>query len=68
RLCIQHYGGEETSHILASPPPGYDRSKYTHSPYSGEITMPKSKAEMNANPVGNEMQEVNWVWPEASRS
>ncbi len=68
RLCLQHYGEEETSHILASPPPGYDRSKYTHSPYSGEITMPKRKAEMNANPVGNEMQEVNWIWPEASRA
>lgn len=68
RLCIQHYSGEETSHILVSPPPGYDGNKYTHSPYSGEITMPKSKAEMNANPVGNEMQEVNWVWPEASRA
>ncbi|MCZ2074928.1 MAG: FAD-dependent oxidoreductase [Bryobacteraceae bacterium] len=68
RLCIQHYGGEETSHILASPPPGYDKSKYLHSSYSGEITMPKSKAEMNANPVGNEMQEINWVWPEASRA
>ncbi len=67
RLCIKHFpAGSGTRHVLASPPPGYDKSAYVHSAYTGEITMPGNKAEMNANPVGNEMQERNWAWPEAT--
>lgn len=67
RLCIKHYQSG-TGHILTSPPPGYDKSKYVHAAYTGEITMPGNKAEMNVNPVGNELQEVNYEWPDASPS
>jgi len=69
RLCIQHYPPEAGNrHLLTAPPPGYDRTRYVHTTYTGELTMPGNKAEMNANPLGNEMQEINWEWPEASRA
>ncbi len=66
RLCIKQYP-DGAGHLLASPPPGYDPAQYRYA--SGEMrpTMPGSKTEMNKNPVGNEMQEVNWKWPCASR-
>ena len=30
--------------------------------------VPNGKAEMNANPIGNELQQINWAWPEADRA
>ncbi len=69
RLSIQHYRPEEgDAHILKTPPPGYDPTKYEHTGYGGGIGVPHRKAEMNANPIGNELQEVNWTWPEATRA
>jgi hypothetical protein len=69
RLCIRHYGPEDGDrHILKTPPPGYDKSQYLLAGHVPDITMPGRKGEMNANPVGNEMQEVNWSWPEADRA
>ncbi len=69
RLCIKNYTAiDGRSHILAAPPPGYNKEKYIHSAYTGQPIMPGAKAELNVNPVGNEMQEVNWVWPEATRN
>ncbi|MCX6623493.1 MAG: FAD-dependent oxidoreductase [Acidobacteria bacterium] len=68
RLCIKHYPeGSGSAHLLASPPPGYDPKQFEHASDELHITMPGNKAEMNKNPIGNEMQEVNWGWPEASR-
>lgn len=68
RLNIKNYGlPDSRSHLLASPPPGYHKSHYEPSAYSGRPGMPNQKAEMNVHPIGNEMQEVNWVWPDASR-
>ncbi|MGV3557392.1 FAD-dependent oxidoreductase [Larkinella arboricola] len=70
RLCIKLYKPEEgTAHLLTTPPPGYDPAKYENSHYWHNMspTMPKQKAEMNVNPIGNELQEANWSWPEASR-
>lgn len=68
RLCIKNYTEKEgQSHILSAPPPGYKKEDYIHSAYTGRPSMPGAKSEMNVNPVGNEMQEVNWVWPEATR-
>lgn len=68
RLCIKHYTAEEgDGHILRQPPPGYDPEKYRLAGFGGEISMPGSKTEMNANPAGNELQLVNWPWPEGSR-
>jgi hypothetical protein len=62
------------SHVLTTPPPGYDPAKYDLapvglSPYSRDPqpSIPNNKAEISTNPVGNELQEVNWTWPEASR-
>jgi len=66
RLNIKNYA--DNSHILATPPPGYDPKEYLASAYSGGPSMPNGKSEMNVNPVGNEMQEVNWKWPEATRA
>ena len=30
--------------------------------------MPNKKSEMNVNPVGNELQQINWVWPDGTRA
>ncbi|MBM3887511.1 MAG: FAD-dependent oxidoreductase [Verrucomicrobia bacterium] len=69
RLCIQNYPRDAgDAHILKTPPPGYDPAKFTHASYGGQPSMPNKKAEMNVNPVGNELQEINWVWPEGSRA
>lgn len=73
RLCIQYYDpAKGTKHIIKRPPPGYDAAKYEYAKYEADKpfdpTMPNWKAEMNKNPIGNELQEVNWSWPEASRS
>lgn len=67
RLCLKHYP-EGTAHLLASPPPGYDPAGYRHAPAHLRPSMPGGKTEMNENPIGNEMQEVNWEWPTASRA
>jgi hypothetical protein len=68
RLCIKNYTDKDgRSHILSSAPPGYNKEEYVHSAYTGRPSMPGAKSEMNANPVGNEVQEVNWAWPEATR-
>jgi len=66
RLCVKLFpAGVE--HLLASPPPGYDPSQYRYAAVDMLPTMPGGKTEMNKNPAGNEMQEVNWAWPNASR-
>ncbi len=68
RLCIQNFPAESgDAHILKEPPPGYDKNKFQHASYNGKPSMPNGKAEMNVNPVGNELQEINWDWPEATR-
>lgn len=68
RLCIQNYPRDAgDAHILKTPPPGYDPAKFKHAAYGGQPSMPNKKSEMNVNPVGNELQEINWVWPEGSR-
>lgn len=68
RLTIKHYADiEHGRHIRQEPPPGYSPATYEHSSYRGGISRPGDTAEMNANPVGNEDQEANWDWPEASR-
>jgi hypothetical protein len=72
RLCIQYYDPSKGSgHIIKRPPPGYNAAMYQHAIFgSGDTfdpSMPNLKTEMNKNPIGNELQEVNWTWPEASR-
>ncbi|MBI5686617.1 MAG: FAD-dependent oxidoreductase [Verrucomicrobia bacterium] len=68
RLCIQNYPADAgDAHILKTPPPGYNPKKFTHASYGGQPSMPNKKSEMNVNPVGNELQQINWVWPEATR-
>lgn len=54
----------------STPPSGYDPAKYEHAPSASmfaEPFLPNSKAEVNANPIGNELQEAAWSWPEADR-
>jgi hypothetical protein len=69
RLCVKNYGpADGDAHILRAPPPGYDPVKFRYAHYEGRPTMPNQKAEMNVNPAGSEVQEVNWVWPEATRA
>ena len=68
RLCIQNYPeGAGTKHLLSAPPPGYNPKNYEHGSEDLRPTMPGAKSEMNKNPIGNEMQEINWKWPEATR-
>jgi FAD-dependent oxidoreductase family protein/S-layer family protein len=73
RLTVKIDPSPDHARLLRQPPPGYDPAKYEPGP-TGSIyelnptpSMPNSKAEMLANPIGNELQEVNWGWPEASR-
>lgn len=71
RLCIKYYDpGKGDKHILKNAPDGYDPAKYQHAsfgdPNSFEPSMPGLKTEMNKNPIGNELQEINWSWPEAT--
>ncbi len=71
RLCIKYYDpAKGDKHILKEPPVGYDPAKYEYAQYDAdrpfEPSMPAMKVEMNKNPVGNELQEVNWSWPEAT--
>lgn len=70
RLCVQHYPPEAgDAHLLKTPPPGYDPADFAHSFFlDHEPTMPHRKSEMNVNPIGNELQEINWNWPEGSRT
>jgi hypothetical protein len=69
RLTIKNYGEKDgQAHLLATPPPGYDKSKYIYTAYSGRPSDPNGKTEMNSNPIGNELQEINWTWPEATRA
>lgn len=69
RLIIKNYREQDgTSHLLTTPPPGYDKSKYQQATFSGRPSWPNGKAEMNVNPIGNELQEINWAWPEANRA
>ena len=68
RLCIQNFATDAgDAHILKTPPPGYDPAKFKHASYGGQPSMPNKKSEMNVNPVGNELQQINWVWPEGTR-
>ncbi len=69
RLCIKNFApGDGDGHLLKTPPPGYDPAKFKHASYGGHPSMPNKKSEMNVNPVGNELQQINWVWPEGSRA
>ncbi|MFM8706009.1 MAG: FAD-dependent oxidoreductase, partial [Planctomycetia bacterium] len=70
RLCVQPYPADAgDAHLLKAPPPGYDPADFAHSFFlDHEPTMPHRKSEMNVNPIGNELQEVNWNWPEGSRA
>jgi hypothetical protein len=54
-----------------TPPSGYEPARYEHAPSSSVftlVTVPNGKSEINANPVGNELQELAWAWPEADRA
>lgn len=67
RLCVQSYpSGSGGGHVLKAPPPGYDPREFRQSPGQLSTQMPGGKFEMNVNPIGNELQEVNWSWPEAT--
>ena len=69
RLCVKNYGPEDgDAHVMRTPPPGYDPARFRYAHYDGRPTMPHQKAEMNVNPAGSEVQEINWVWPEANRA
>lgn len=67
RLTIKHFpeaaGG---AHLLAAPP-GYDARRYVHAGFGGRVSHPGGTTEMNVNPIGNEDQEANLDWPEATR-
>ncbi len=68
RLCIQTFPEEAgAAHVLTDPPPGYDPANYAHASHRLSPAMPGGKAEMNVNPIGSELQVVNWDWADASR-
>ncbi|RPD43008.1 FAD-dependent oxidoreductase [Chitinophaga barathri] len=67
RLIVKNYKSDDgNAHILKNPPPGYDPLKYTASSFGGSPKIANGKVEMNINPNGNELQEINWSWPEAN--
>ncbi len=69
RLFLQNYDEKEfPAHLLATPPPDYDKAAYEHSAFGGNPYNPNGKVEMNMYPFGNELQEINWTWAEASRA
>lgn len=69
RLCITNYPKDAgTAHVLKSPPPGYEKTKYIYTATRLGPSSPNGKSEMNVNPIGNELQVVNWDWAEASRA
>ena len=69
RLFLQNYSEKDfPAHELTSPPPDYDRNAYLHSAFDTSPYNPNGKVEMNMYPFGNELQEINWTWAEASRA
>jgi hypothetical protein len=70
RLTCQLHSEPDGSRLLAEPP-GYDPARYEMAPDPAIFTvpfLPGGKVELNANPIGNELQEINWAWPEAGRA
>jgi len=69
RLCIKNYPKDAGDvHVMKEPPPGYAREKYIHTAYRGTPGVPHGKSEMNSNPIGSEVQLINWKWAESSRA
>ncbi|WAC20152.1 FAD-dependent oxidoreductase [Luteolibacter sp. SL250] len=69
RLCIKNYPKEAgEAHVMTEPPPGYAKEKYIHSAYRGTPGVPHGKSEMNTNPIGSELQLINWNWAESDRA
>lgn len=69
RLCIKNYPNDAgEAHILKTPPPGYDKNNYIHTATRGTPSVPHGKWEMNVNPIGNELQVINWNWADSSRA
>lgn len=67
RLTLKRYPPDAArSPLLAAPPPGYRQEDYVSAAYSFHPSMPHGKAELNANPFGNEIPGENWDWPELS--
>lgn len=68
RITIQQFDDAHyVGHLINSPPPGYDKSNYEHSPYVPKFDNPNLKAEVNQYPFGNEIEQLNWKWSQASR-
>jgi ribulose 1,5-bisphosphate synthetase/thiazole synthase len=68
RVCIQNYPKDAgDAHVMKSPPPGYDKNNYLDASYSGTPHMPHGKSEMNINPIGSELQLINWNWAELNQ-
>ena len=67
RLSVRRYPANAgDGHLLTTPPPGYNPEKYKLSPGTVSTEVPGGKFEVNVNPVGSELQQVNWEWPEAT--
>jgi len=66
RLTLKQFPKGSKNHILASAPPGYASNEFAQAPDVLSPQLPNGKVEMNVNPIGNELQRVNWNWPEAS--
>lgn len=63
RVCIKRYPGGAP---LIPRPANYDPEQFKYSSKSLSTDVPGGKFEMNVNPIGNEIQELNWTWPEGS--
>ncbi|WP_321470298.1 FAD-dependent oxidoreductase [uncultured Paludibaculum sp.] len=63
RVCIKKYASGAP---LIARPPGYDPEQFRFSTKGLSTDVPGGKFEMNVNPIGNEIQELNWTWPEGS--
>ncbi|MGJ5817599.1 FAD-dependent oxidoreductase [Paludibaculum fermentans] len=63
RVCIRKYPGKAP---LVARPADYDPEQFKFSTKGLSTEVPGGKFEMNVNPIGNEIQELNWAWPEGS--
>lgn len=67
RLTVKVFGDKDGPAERIAEPPDYRKSDYVAAGCMDKpwISMANGKFEMNANPVGNELQGINWGWPEA---
>lgn len=70
RLTAKIYSKKDAPAPSIVKPQGYRQVDYAGAGCWKKVraSMPHDKFEINANPIGNEMQGINWAWPEAGQA